>query len=184
MGNTPVNATKNQSPAAAGFLKRSLSTTSSVGKDTKNARLIEEKFCEPMTRQDVAAIRKISGPNSTCCFKGAETGMLLDEFLEAVILMFASFPDNKFEWDSVEEISPGVVFVTNFHGSGTHTGKPFSFGQFPPIAATGIRVEEDPCNVTYTIAHNKITKILIDVISGDLVGPPGYYHKIGGDFTE
>jgi hypothetical protein len=182
MGNAPVKGAKDQPPASAGFLKRSHS--SSVGKDTKNARLVKEKFCEALSRQEVASIRKFTSPDSICYYEGAETGMLLPEFLEAVIMMFASFPDNKFVWDSVEEISPGVVLVTNFHGSGTHTGKPFSFGPFPPIAATGIRVKEDPCQLTINVANTKMASIVIDIYSGDLVGPPGYYHKIGGSLKD
>jgi hypothetical protein len=184
MGNTPVKAAKNQSPAPAGFLKRSLSTTSSVGEDTKNARFVKEKFCEAMNRQDVTTIRKFAGADSICCYKGAETGMQLPHFLEAVIMIFECFPDNVMVWDSIEETSPGVVVVTNFQGKGTHTGKPFSFGQFPPIAATGIRVEEDPCHLTINVEKNKMTMFVIDTYCGDLVGPPGYYHKIGGNLGD
>jgi hypothetical protein len=178
MGNAPVSAVKNGSSSSAdGFLKKKLST---VGTDTKNTRFVKERWCDAMNRKDVAAIRKFANANSVCCYKGAETGMLLPDFLEAVIMIFESFPDNKMIWDSIEEISPGVVVVTNFQGKGTHTGKPFSFGPFPPIAATGIRVEEDPCHLTINIENNKMTLFVIDTYCGDLVGPPGYYNKIGG----
>jgi hypothetical protein len=173
------------SSATGSLLKRSLSTTSSVGTDTKNVRFVKEKFCEAMNRQDVATIRKFASPGSIFCYKGAETGMLLRDFLEAVIKIFESFPDNVMVWDSIEETSPGVVVVTNFQGKGTHTGKPFSFGQFPSIAATGIKVEEDPCHLTITVEHNKkMSMFVVDTYCGDLVGPPGYYNKIGGDLRD
>jgi hypothetical protein len=86
-------------------------------------------------------------------------------------------------WDSIEEIAPGKVKVTNFVGRGTHTGAPYGFGPFPPIPATGIVVEEDPCHLYISVKNGKMTKFVIDTYCGDLVGPPGYYQKIGGKYN-
>ena len=106
--------------------------------------------------------------------------MDMKDFCASLVLLFESFPDQSVSWDSIEEIKPGVVRVVNFTGRSTHIGKPFSFGPYPPIPATGIKVENDPCHLIITMKKKKIAKFVIDAYHGGLVGPPAHYQKIGG----
>lgn len=178
---------------------------------SKAARLVEEKWCNAFNRHDMRTVKRFASADSICIYKGAKSGMPLYDFLLEVQNISEAFPDNKSKynfnsfylvvllmitndnllhystqkvrWDSIEEIAPGKVMVKNFVGRGTHTGKPFGFGPFPPIPPTGIVVEEDPCHLLITVSKGKMTKFVIDTYCGDLVGPPGYYQKIGGSYT-
>ena len=183
MGNTIATTNKpTVSPVKtkkSGNNKATRTAGGSCGRN-RNVELVRSKWCEAMNRQDVATIRKFASPDSICMYKGATAGMKLPEFLEAVIMIFDSFPDNKMVWDSIEEVQPGEVVVKNFQGRGTHTGKPFGFGPFRALPAKGVVVAEDPCHLTITVVKGKMVKFVIDTYCGDLVGPPGYYQKIGG----
>ena len=145
-----------------------------------NTQLIEEYWCNALNRQDVKGILKFCAPGCQCWFVGADKGMSMEEFCGSIMLLLESFPDNFVRWESIEEIEPGVVRIQNFYGRSTHIGKPFSFGPYPPIPATGIVVEEDPCHLMITMKKGKMVKFVMDAYHGGLVGPPGHYQKIGG----
>jgi len=180
MGNVVAKQNGGDSPSSVGKKKFS---KPKGREESKNAKLVEENWCKAMNRRDYNAIRRLSTSDSICMYKGAESGMPLSGFLNEVLNLLDSFPDNKMKWDSVQEVAPGVVVVKNFVGRGTHTGKPFGFGPFPKIPATYKVVEEDPCHLTIKIKNGKMSRFIIDTYCGDLVGPPGYYQKIGGNMA-
>jgi hypothetical protein len=142
--------------------------------------LVREYWCRAILNREMDKARSVVAPDCIWNFKDAEASLKFSEMMEACLLIAASFPDLKVYWDAVQEIAPNVVMVKSFRGTGTHTGAPFFFGPFPPISATGIYVEEDPCHMTFTIRNGKYINVEADCYSGDLVGPPGFYHKIGG----
>ena len=118
-----------------------------------------------------------------CYYKGAESGMNLDEFLAECTNLNSAFPDLVNTYDSIKEVTPGVIRVQNYKSAGTHR-KPYGFGPFPKVKPTNIFVEEDPCHLEIHVAKGKMTKFVIDIKdANDLVGPPGYYTKIGGKMT-
>jgi hypothetical protein len=124
-------------------------------------------------------IFRFCSKESICFFKGAESGMPLDAFMGECGNLVSAFEDLVVTFESIKEIKPGVVRVTNFKTTGTHT-KPFGFGPFPKVAATYKVVDEDKCQLTIYITGGKMTKFVIEMKEGDLVGPPGYYLQIGG----
>ena len=109
--------------------------------------------------------------------------MSFDLFIDSCRAIWASFPDNIMTWDSITEIRPGVVRVKNFKGHATHSGRPYSFGPYPPIKAKGAIVDEKPCHLTFNLKRGKVVSFEINAYHGDLVGPPGYYQQIGGDLS-
>ena len=153
---------------------------------TKNERLVEKKFCMENYNRKTAKLRDLALPTCTLQKKGATDTILLHDMLDAVDLIYESFPDHRFGWDSVDEIEPGIVVIRNYYGYGHHTGKPFAFGPFPPIPATGIYVQEDPCNmICHLNEKNQLYKLVIDMdnVHDSITGPPGYYMSIGGDMN-
>jgi len=180
MGNTAsinTNRTKGHSLVAKPEMAKPVKKTT-----TRNERLIEKHWCKPLIgpKHDIDAIIRFCAPASLCFFKGADSGFPLGGFVESCRDYQRAFPDATVSWDSITEIEPGVIFIKNFKGKGTHTGGPFSYASLPPIDVTGIHVEEDPCQLTIHVKRGKMTKMIIDIKEGDLVGPPGYYFKIGG----
>ena len=151
--------------------------------ETQNEFLVRAKWCEATSYHRGDIVRKFTRNDAVCVFKGGETAMSFPVFIATCEALWASFPDNKVSWESVKEIRPGVVLIKDYRAAGTHTGAPYSFGPYKPIPATGKYVEEDPCQLTLHIKKGKVSKFQIDVRDGDLVGPPGYYQKIGGDFS-
>ena len=90
-----------------------------------------------------------------------------------------AFPDLVVTFDSIEEVKPGVVVVKNFASRGTHKA-PYAFGSFPPVPATNRVVDEEGCQITFKMSRGKVTKFQVDIEGDDLVGPPGYYFRVGG----
>ena len=93
----------------------------------------------------------------------------------------ASFPDMKWEYDKMQEPRPGLVEISGFRVSGTHTAAPYTFHpDFPPIPATGKFCENDEENLSLHInKEGKIEQIQI-VSLGIFTGPQGLYEQIGG----
>ena len=109
--------------------------------------------------------------------------MPFELFFSSCKAIWESFPEQQLAWDSVKEIRPGVVKVKNYKGYGRHTGKPYSFGPYPPIKAKGAVVDEKPCHLIITLKRGKVVGFEINAYHGDVVGPPGYYQQIGGDLS-
>ena len=87
------------------------------------------------------------------------------------------------DWDSVKEVrgKPNLVHVKNYYGRGTHTGKPFAFGPYPPIEPKGVVVQDEPIQLYLTIDEETSRIIHCDVqANGNMCGPPGFYTQIGG----
>ena len=91
-----------------------------------------------------------------------------------------SINDNQNENDTVK------IVVQDYYGIGKHTGDPYFFGPYEPIEAKGIEVRDEDIEFTFTLTRNKsstssykISDAKIDA-HGKVVGPPGFYTKIGG----
>ena len=108
----------------------------------------------------------------------AEVEMLCDDFFASVRTVTDSFPDMVFKWESITPLGNSKYLIKNFTPSGTHTGAPFAFGPYPAIAATNIHAEL-PCDLHLTLRGNQVCESRISG-EGELIGPPGFYVKIGG----
>lgn len=81
-------------------------------------------------------------PNADIMFK--EAPMTFMGFREEMTRIFESFPDFKLNLvRPLKEQPDGRVEATLF-ATGTHVGKPYSFGPFPEIAPTGIAIKLEP----------------------------------------
>ena len=118
-----------------------------------------------------------------CNFVDSETEMPAYEFIAAFKDKCTSFPDLRFYWKSMkihERSSDGVaIIIEDYYGIGTHTGPAYGFGPYEPVPTTGITVRDEPIEVTFTVKDGKITNAVVDAF-GKIVGPPGFYTKIGG----
>jgi hypothetical protein len=92
--------------------------------------------------------------------------MSLDAFLEECTSLRAAFPDLVVTFDSIEEIRPNVVKISNFTSHGTHTGTAFAFGPFLAIAPIGKVFDEDYCQITIYLSRGKMTKKEADLKDG------------------
>eukprot|EP00977_Amphora_coffeiformis_P030324 scaffold46265_cov183-Amphora_coffeaeformis.AAC.4 len=114
-----------------------------------------------------------------CTVNFVESQMPYHEFSEEIKNLFSSFPDLSFAWNDVKQTSPNIVEIGVFQASGTHTGKPYGFGPYPPIESKGIAVKNDPEKVIIEVLQGKIKKVTF-IPSSELTGPPGIYVQIGG----
>lgn len=129
--------------------------------------------------------------------------MTLDGFLGEWAKIFRSFPDFYLRVEGGIDEQPDGTVIAVLNAGGTHTGTPYSFGPFPEIEATGIKVANDPeyvelgsviftrinslrhrrplnRRVCFTIEDGKIKKFAVESVGGELTGPPGLYTQIGG----
>ena len=91
-----------------------------------------------------------------------------------------SLPDFKFAYQSIEVMADGrMIVVHSMVPSGTHTGKPYAFGNCPPIEATGVSVENDPDQLRFFFRDGKICRQEVHN-DGKLTGPAGIYAQLGG----
>jgi len=118
-------------------------------------------------------------------FVDAEAEMPQHEFYGALTDTFASFPDLHFFWKSMKvsgrDPATGgtVIKVRDYYGIGKHDGKPYAFGPYEEIPPTGITVRDEDIQFTFIVKDGKLVNAKIDAFGG-LVGPPGFYTKIGG----
>lgn len=104
----------------------------------------------------------------------------LSELIGVVKMIRNSFPDLVIATGEYE-VKPGREVHMGFHQVfGTHTGVPFSFGPFPPIAATGILCANDPESFIFKFDTKNRVKLVYIRGSGNFSGPPGLYMQIGG----
>eukprot|EP00934_Nitzschia_sp_Nitz4_P003537 Nitzschia sp. Nitz4//scaffold28_size193895//162082//162618//NITZ4_001684-RA/size193895-processed-gene-0.237-mRNA-1//1//CDS//3329546039//3527//frame0 len=175
------NSNSQLTPIEYEKLRKNIKLGREYVQDTPNAKLVAKMF-DAYNHRDIKTLRKNITPDSSYFFQGAERGMSFDEFISACQATYASLPDLISTFDSMEELSPGVVVVTNARGYGSHIGEPISFGPYPPIAKTGIVIEER-YDYTMTIVNGKVARVLMAPDEGELVGPPGHYLKVGGKIT-
>merc|ERR1712176_1225567 len=135
--------------------------------------------------QNFEGMKNITVEKCDFHFVDAEANMLAREFYEAMKDTFDSFPNLHFFWRYMRiagiDMATGstVVKIKDYHGVGKHDGKPYAFGPYEAIPATGRIVRDNPIQLTLYVKNGKIIKCLIDAF-GEIVGPPGFYTKIGG----
>jgi hypothetical protein len=104
----------------------------------------------------------------------------LKDFIDQMLLCYASFPDYDTTWESIEEDpSNGAIVIKNFTSKGTHTGEPYAFGPFPPISASGAVIKDDPVSLHIFLKDGRPHRIRT-VSEGGQIGPASYYTQIGG----
>ena len=118
-------------------------------------------------------------------FVQAKDQMTLDDFLEMLRDVFASFPDFEVMILKVqEETAAGDPDTRNVNivtrAKGTHTGKPFAFGPFPAIPTSGVFVQ-DPVTTNCSF-HVRDEKVFLHELRSEVfeAGPGYYYTQIGG----
>jgi len=127
----------------------------------------------------------ITAKNCTFFFIDADADMPKSEFYEALKDTYASFPDLHFFWKYMKisgiDSATGctIVKVRDYYGIGKHTGKPYAFGPYEAIPATGKIVQDENISWAFFVKDGKIVKTTLDAY-GEIVGPPGFYSKIGG----
>lgn len=104
--------------------------------------------------------------------------MNVEDFATEGRKMTDAFPDFQLILGPCKETEPGTV-VIDVRATGTHTGKPYGFGPFPPVDITGIKVVLDVERTTFTIVDGKIMRLFVESM-GEKTGPPGFYSSIGG----
>lgn len=92
MGNTNSSAVSVKSNGSAKKFKKPLPPS-----ESKNAKLVEEKWCKAFNRHDMRTVKRFATPESYCMYKGATGGMPLQDFMDEVENICRSFPDNKSE---------------------------------------------------------------------------------------
>ena len=130
-------------------------------------------------------MERLTDENCVFNFVDAEAEMRARDFHEAMEDTFASFPNIHFFWKymRITGIDPKtqstIVEVGDYFGVGKHEGKPYAFGPYEAIPATGITIRDKKILFTFFVKDGKIRKATVDAF-GDIVGPPGFYTKIGG----
>jgi hypothetical protein len=123
----------------------------------------------------------ISSPD--CLFQFEDAEWLLNTWVEGVAKLLSSYPDFRFFYEEIIDVSPTQAMILNLEAIGTHTGTPFGIGPYPEIPATGIRCKSDYEDVTVTIdADAGIMKSMKIIAKGPSTGLQGFYDQIGGIF--
>ena len=154
-----------------------------VPKDAPEDLRVVREWIHRKNMHDVDGMKELTHPNCDFCFVDSESEMPAREFYEVKKLIYGSFPDLHFFWKSMKiggTNSFGTdIVIEDYYGIGTHTGRPFGFGPYDPIPPTGLTVQDEYIEFTITVKDGKITRATIDAF-GQMVGPPGFYTKIGG----
>lgn len=145
---------------------------------TPNVQLVTD-WCNAFEEHDLELVKKLTKDDCTFDFAETEMTMLVGDFIATIAMLYSSFPDLHFTWSSIEAYGCGRVIVKNYKGRGHHTGAPFGFEPFDPIAAKGTFVEDEPIELDLLIQDGKVAHCVTKAF-GALVGPPGYYIKLGG----
>ncbi|CAB9502557.1 expressed unknown protein [Seminavis robusta] len=102
-----------------------------------------------------------------------------DIWIAAAAQCIKSFPNFRFQYESIKENRSGLVLVEELQASGTHTGEPYTFAHFPPIPTSNKHIVNDPERLWLRVKDGKIVDIEC-VSLGDYTGPPGFYMQLGG----
>ena len=85
----------------------------------------------------------------------------------------------KKSWEATRSIGDvDIVVIKDYYGIGRHTGVSYGFSPFEAIDATGT-VKDKNIEFTFLVQNGKSIIATIDAC-GKIVGPPGFYTKIGG----
>lgn len=134
---------------------------------------------------DFEGMKELTDERCYFYFADAEAEMPAREFYEAVDDTFKSFPDLHFFWKKMKIASQDqttgvtVVKVKDYYGIGKHTGAPYAFGPYEAIPATDKTVRDENIEFLFFVKDGKLIKAEINAF-GKVVGPPGFYAKIGG----
>ncbi|CAB9522108.1 expressed unknown protein [Seminavis robusta] len=104
----------------------------------------------------------------------------LQDFIDQMKDTYESFPDYDTAWESVEpDATNGAIVIRNFTSKATHTGKPFAFGPYPAIPASGAEIHDDAISMYIFLKDGKPIYIKT-ALEGVQIGPAAYYTQIGG----
>ena len=176
---------------------KSLSTTSRESNSlTRNEQLITDY---------VAAVNSHSTPTALLNFYASKKVRInFDDMPRMTALsvqievqsVYQSFTDLRLDYDSIQETSPGMVFLDNLRMSGTHNGDPYKFANFcdqsiwkacgvanfPAIKASGKHARLDPETTHFTITDGKIVREIVTAM-GISTGPLDMYELVGAIST-
>lgn len=166
-----------------------LTKKSAVPADCPEELKVVRSFIRYKDRHDLRKMKQLTSDDCYFLFIDADTEMPASEFYEAMEEIYASFPDLRFNWKtmSIQEVygpesrHPGTaIVIEDYYGVGRHTGKPYKFGPYPEVEPIGKKVRDE--NIEFTFIVNEEGKINHATIYafGKVVGPPGFYSKIGG----
>jgi ketosteroid isomerase-like protein len=144
---------------------------------------VVRKSFKKMNSHDIRGLRKVHTEDCMWYFYDQEGQFIhetrLDDCIAEMSSMWASFPDLKFRCHTLSMTSSGQVLVANNVLTGTHTGKPYSFGPCEEIAPTGKCVANDPTDLFVSFRDGKISRCDI-YARGPMTGPMGLYTQLGG----
>jgi len=167
--------------------KESQETNESVV-ETDLELLVTDLLASPSTYASLLTQHAL--PYCPLQYPAENTELSVRDMPEEMQKVLSSFPDLQFHYDSIEEVQPGVVVVSHFHATGTHTGTPYAFGPFPNVPARGTVLHDPPTTIfvyfcvessssSGDVGMIKIERIVFDC-NGKTNGLPLYYTQVGG----
>ena len=157
-----------------------------IPEDAPPAIQLVRKYLYYKDAQNIEGMERLTtAKRCTFTFVDAEAEMTAKEFHQSMKEVFASFPNLHFFWKFMRitgvdaATQSTIVEVGDYFGIGKHEGRPYAFGPYEAIPATGKTVRDEKILFTFFVKDGKIIKAIVDAF-GDIVGPPGFYTKIGG----
>ena len=183
----PTNSKERQSEEEQAPTESAAASPSRTTSPSAAYKCAMEYMRSQNTCDSIGGGERCCSPNFVVKFIGSQddgrtdTEMPGDEFHQFEVEVAESFPDFAVVWVSVKEVKPGVIVVKGLTVHGTHTGAPYAFGDYPKIAATGIRVNDPILEATIYVdnASGKLSRYEISSF-GKSSGPPNFYSSIGG----
>ncbi|CAB9524892.1 expressed unknown protein [Seminavis robusta] len=187
---------KLQAPPSSDVTCDTSVSSTSLSSDTAatNATDIPDIVEEHVTTNEKIVTRLMDAWNNTAATVGEICGFFADDGVEvqfeespintakffAVELnkIHKSFPDIRLQYESIKENGGGQVVVEELNVSATHTGEPYAYAHYPPVARTNKRVVNDPECLYFTIKDGKHHKDAIDCV-GQLYRPLWSVHASG-----
>ncbi|CAB9514394.1 expressed unknown protein [Seminavis robusta] len=154
--------------------------------DLQERRKTIQEFIRIVNTHDMEQARQFVTPDVQFQFtapqgKQLEVEFSWEEWSGAHCHINASFPDFSFRYQQVND-KLGVVILTGFRASGTHTGTPFAFGPLDPIPPSGKFIENDPEQAYFYFRNDNHTQFcrVTWYTTGEMTGPDGFYTQLGG----
>lgn len=142
-----------------------------------------EQFFHP---ECVIVQETLSDDNTSCCPSSCETeGFKKNKttLIKETSKLVESFPDFHYRFSVPRRSAAGVVIVDSCQGIGTHTGKPYSYGPYPPMDTKHVKVRCDPERFIFHVTPSGTSWHVVKLETfplGRFCGPAGFYQKIGG----
>eukprot|EP00523_Entomoneis_sp_CCMP467_P010116 CAMPEP_0168729800 /NCGR_PEP_ID=MMETSP0724-20121128/6401_1 /TAXON_ID=265536 /ORGANISM="Amphiprora sp., Strain CCMP467" /LENGTH=261 /DNA_ID=CAMNT_0008776717 /DNA_START=81 /DNA_END=869 /DNA_ORIENTATION=+ len=178
--------TFNQGAFNQGEVVVSIAMNDPVPDDAPEALRLVREFIRYKDTHDISKMKEyLNMDRCDVMFHDSDTEFPVHEYLEACKNVFDSFPDMHYYWKKMSVLKPEPdvgtwVVVEDYYGIGTHTGAPFSFGPYEPIPATAIKAKDDFIEHGFLVNHDGLISKSYVKAFGKIVGPPGFYQKIGG----